>query len=171
MSPSPPTLNLSQHQGLFKTVSSLHQVAKVLEFHLQHQSFQWTPRTDLLQEGLVRGNLLKMYLLLTCAIPPTHKHFQQRLCIHYHPKWLTYCESLTRCYWNPLSVHVYLQIISFIWFPTCSLLKLVGWHFPCLSTLYSPVSAKSRSLFFVFVQSRTNFHFLSCIYLFALPVF
>ena len=45
---SPPALNLSQHQGLFKWVSSLHQVAKVLEFQLQHQSFQWTPRTDLL---------------------------------------------------------------------------------------------------------------------------
>ena len=46
-SPSPPTLNLSQHQGLFQWVSSLHQVAKILEFQLQHQSFQWTPRTDL----------------------------------------------------------------------------------------------------------------------------
>ena len=46
-------LNLSQHQGLFKWVSSSHQVAKVLEFQLQHQSFQWTPRTDLLQDGLV----------------------------------------------------------------------------------------------------------------------
>ena len=47
-SPPPPALNLSQHQSLFKWVSSLHQVAKVLEFQLQHQSFQWTPRTDLL---------------------------------------------------------------------------------------------------------------------------
>ena len=47
-SPSPPALNLSQHQGLFQWVSSSHQVAKVLEFQLQHQSFQWTPRTDLL---------------------------------------------------------------------------------------------------------------------------
>ena len=43
-----PALNLSQHQGLFKWVSSSHQVAKVLKFQLQHQSFQWTPRTDLL---------------------------------------------------------------------------------------------------------------------------
>ena len=48
LSPSPPALNLSQCQGLFKWVSSLHQVAKILEFQLQHQSFQWTPRTDLL---------------------------------------------------------------------------------------------------------------------------
>ena len=47
-SPSPPAFNLSQHQGLFQWVSSLHQVAKVLELQLQHQSFQWTPRTDLL---------------------------------------------------------------------------------------------------------------------------
>ena len=46
--PSPPALKLSQHQGLFLWVSSLNQVAKVLEFQLQHQSFQWTPRTDLL---------------------------------------------------------------------------------------------------------------------------
>ena len=44
----PPALNLFQHQGLFKWVSSSHEVAKVLEFQLQHQSFQWTPRTDLL---------------------------------------------------------------------------------------------------------------------------
>ena len=52
LSPSPPTLNLSQHQGLFKSVSSSHEVAKVLEFQLQHQSFQWIFRTDLLQDGL-----------------------------------------------------------------------------------------------------------------------
>ena len=47
-SPSTPTFNLSQHQGLFQWVGSLHQVAKVLEFQLQHQSFQWIFRTDLL---------------------------------------------------------------------------------------------------------------------------
>ena len=46
--PSPPALNLSQHLGLFQWVSSSHQVANVLEFQFQYQSFQWTPRTDLL---------------------------------------------------------------------------------------------------------------------------
>ena len=40
LSPSPPAFNLSQHQGLFQLVSSSHQVVKVLEFQLQHQSFQ-----------------------------------------------------------------------------------------------------------------------------------
>ena len=48
LSPSPPAFNLSQHQGLFKGISSSHQVAKVLEFQLQHQSFQWIFRTDFL---------------------------------------------------------------------------------------------------------------------------
>ena len=48
LSPSPLAFNLSQHQGLFKRVGSSHQVAKVLEFQLQHQSFQWTFRTDFL---------------------------------------------------------------------------------------------------------------------------
>ena len=46
LSPSPSAFNPSQHQGLFKWVSSSHQVAKVLEFQLQHQSFQWTPRSN-----------------------------------------------------------------------------------------------------------------------------
>ena len=48
-----PTLNYSQHQGLFKWVSSSHQVAKVLEFQLQHQSFQLICRADFFLDGLV----------------------------------------------------------------------------------------------------------------------
>ena len=48
LSPSPPAFNLSQHQGLFRWVSSSHQVAKILEFQLQHQSFQWIFRTHFL---------------------------------------------------------------------------------------------------------------------------
>ena len=47
-SPSPPVFDLSQHQGLFQCISSSHQVAKVLELQLQHQSFQWIFRTDFL---------------------------------------------------------------------------------------------------------------------------
>ena len=51
-SPSPPALNPSQHQSLFQWVNSSHEVAKVLEFQLQHHSFQRNPRADLLQNGL-----------------------------------------------------------------------------------------------------------------------
>ena len=51
--PSPPAFHFSQHQGFFKWHSSLHQVAKVLEFQLQHQSFQWIFRTYFRLDGLV----------------------------------------------------------------------------------------------------------------------
>ena len=53
-SPSLPTFNLSQPQCLFKWFGSLYHVAKVLEFQLQHQFFQWTTRTDFLA---VQGTL------------------------------------------------------------------------------------------------------------------
>ena len=46
LSPSPPIFYLSQHQGLFQWVRSLHEMARVLE--LQHQSFQWVFRVDFL---------------------------------------------------------------------------------------------------------------------------
>ena len=51
--PSPPAFNLSQHQGLFQWVSSLHQVAKDLELQLQYRSFQWIFKIDFLQDWLV----------------------------------------------------------------------------------------------------------------------
>ena len=62
LSPSLPAFNLSQHLGLFKWVSSLYQVAKVLEFQLQHQSFQWISgliffRMDRLDLVAVQGTL------------------------------------------------------------------------------------------------------------------
>ena len=61
-SPSPPAFSLSQHQDLFQWVSSLHQVTKVLEFQLQHQSFQEHPglisfRMDWLALLVVQGTL------------------------------------------------------------------------------------------------------------------
>ena len=77
-SPSPPTFNLSQHQGLFKWVSSLHQVAKVLEFQLQHQSFQWifsplgwTGWISLQSKGLSR--------VFSSTIDQKHKFFEAQL--------------------------------------------------------------------------------------------
>ena len=48
LSPSPPAFNRSKRQGLFKCVRSSHQVAKVLELQLQHQSFQWIFGIDFL---------------------------------------------------------------------------------------------------------------------------
>ena len=58
---SPPAFNLSQHQGLLKWVSSSHQVAKVLEFQLQHQSNEHSGlisfRIDWLDLLAVQGTL------------------------------------------------------------------------------------------------------------------
>ena len=71
-SPSPPALNLSQHQGLFKWVSSSHQVTKGLEFQLQHQSFQWTPRTDLLA---VQGTLKSLLQHHSSKVSILHSAF------------------------------------------------------------------------------------------------
>ena len=53
LSPSSPAPNPSQHHSLFQWVNSSHEVAKVLEFQLQHHSFQRNPRADFLQNGLV----------------------------------------------------------------------------------------------------------------------
>ena len=54
LSPSSPSaFNLSQHQGVFQWVICSHQVAKVLELQLQHQSFQWVFRVDFLSDWLV----------------------------------------------------------------------------------------------------------------------
>ena len=78
-SPSPSAFSFSQHQGLFQWVRSSHQVSKVLEFQLQHQSFQWTPRMisfrmDWLDLLVVQGtlkNLLQYHsskaLILWCS--------------------------------------------------------------------------------------------------------
>ena len=65
-SPSTPAFNLSQHQDLFKWVSSSHQVAKLWEFQLQHQSFQWTPglisfRMDWSDLLAVQGTLKSLF--------------------------------------------------------------------------------------------------------------
>ena len=62
LSPSPLTVDLSQYQDLFKEISSSHQVAKVLELQLQHQSFQWISglisfRMDWLDLLTVQGTL------------------------------------------------------------------------------------------------------------------
>ena len=52
-SPSPPAFFFSQNQGFFKWVSSSQQVAKILEFQLKNQSFQWIFRTDFPWDWLV----------------------------------------------------------------------------------------------------------------------
>ena len=67
-SPSPAS-NPSQHQGLFQWVNSSHEVAKVLEFQLWHQSFQWTPRIDLLVVQRILKSLLQHHSSKASVLP------------------------------------------------------------------------------------------------------
>ena len=85
-SPSPPAFDLSQHQGLFKQVSSSHQVSRVLELQLQHQSYEYSGliffrivwfvlvavhRTlkSLIQHHNLNASLLRCYFMLQLSDP------------------------------------------------------------------------------------------------------
>ena len=67
-------LNFSQHQGLFQWVSSSHQVAKVLELQLQHQSFQWIFRVYFLYDWSLLISLLSKGLSRTFSNTTVQKH-------------------------------------------------------------------------------------------------
>ena len=71
-SPSPPAPNPCQQHGLFQWVNFSHEVAKVLEFQLQHQSFQWTPRTA--NPGTFTSKVLTTCQHLCCCCPDLRHH-------------------------------------------------------------------------------------------------
>ena len=91
--PSPPALNLSQHQGLFQWVDSLYYVANVLALQPQHQSFQWVFRVEFLKYWLVKISLLPKGLssVFSSTIVWKHQFFgaQPSLLSNSHtPTWL-----------------------------------------------------------------------------------
>ena len=86
---SPPVFNLSQHQSLFKWVSPSYQVAKVLEFQLQHQSYEWILRlisfwVDWLNLLAVQGTLrsLLQHHNSKSSVPQCSAFFIVQLYIH-----------------------------------------------------------------------------------------
>ena len=83
-SPSPPSCNLSQHQGLFQWV---HQVAKVLELQLQHQSFQWIFRAGfpLGLTGLISLLSKELSRLFSSTTVQKHHFFMIQLSLLYGP--------------------------------------------------------------------------------------
>ena len=89
LTPSSPALNLSQHQGLFQWVSCSHQMTKILEFQLQHLSFQrvkidWfdllavqgTLRSLLQRYSMKASNSLAFCLLYSPALTSVHDHWE-----------------------------------------------------------------------------------------------
>ena len=79
LSPSPPALNLSQHQGLFQWVNSSHEVAKALEFQPQHHSFKEHP-----------GLIFRMDWLDLLAVQGTLKSLVQH---HSSKVWILWCSA------------------------------------------------------------------------------
>ena len=93
-SPSPPAFNLSQHQGLFKWVSSLHQVAKVLDFNFNISPFNEHPRLisfrmdwldllvfqgtlkSLLQHHSSKASILQRSAFFTVQLTSIHDHWK-----------------------------------------------------------------------------------------------
>ena len=128
LSLSPPAFNLSQHQGLFKWVSSLHQVAKVLEFQLQHQS-----KAQLL---ISNAQLVKLKVfhseeksqdkpeacvLLSCCEWPRHSWPPFRLGFHWDP-W-----NGASC-WCPCWVSWWCGT-SVCWYQSTNVIKCVNWMY------------------------------------------
>ena len=78
-SPSPPAFNLPQHQGLFPGASSSHQVAKVMEFQLQHQFFQWIFRTNLGWTGCISSQSKGLSRVFSNTTVQKHQFFGAQL--------------------------------------------------------------------------------------------
>ena len=101
-SSSLPAFNLSQHQGLFHWVSSLHQVAKVSEFQLQHQSFQWIFRTDFLEDWLVWISLQSKGLSRVFSNTTVQKHqfFSVQLSFQLSHPYMTTGKTIALTRWT-----------------------------------------------------------------------
>ena len=87
-SPSPPAPNLSQQQSLFQWVNSLHEVAKVLQFQLQHHSFQRNTRTDVLQNGLI-GSPCSPRDSQEFSLTPQFKSFNSSALSFLYESWMS----------------------------------------------------------------------------------
>ena len=83
--------------GLFQWVNSSFEVAKVLEFLLLHQSFQWTPRTDLLYDGLVGSPCSPRKSQESCLTPQFNSINSSALSLLYSPT-LTFIHDYWKSY-------------------------------------------------------------------------
>ena len=155
-SPSPPTFNLSQHQGLFKWVCSSHQVANILEFQLQHQSFQWYSRLisfrmDSLNLLTVRGTLKsllqhqssKASILQRSAffiVQLSHPYMTARKTIAL-TRW-TFVDKVMSLLFNMLSR----LVVAFLPRSKC---LLISWLQSPFAVIFEPLKIKSVTVFIV----------------------
>ena len=167
-SPSPSALNLSQHQGLFKWVNSLHEVAKAFEFQLHYQSFQWTPglisfRMDWLDLLAVQGtcksllqyhcsksiNSLGLSFLYSPTLTSIHDYWKNHVLRKSKLSWKqTFCFHLylnsktsvhTLCLWCALQpVKDLSRIVSSSVKPSRALFDLMSPSFPSVTAFVAP---------------------------------
>ena len=85
LSPPSPALNLPQHHGVFQCVSSLHQVARVLELHLQHQSFFHPIGWVSFDSDNPGGNTASERLSKQLGYSPSYEATEPRVCTQVWP--------------------------------------------------------------------------------------
>ena len=154
-SPSPPAFNLSQHQGLFQWVSSSHQVAQVLEFQLQHQSFQWIFRTDFLYDGLVRSPCNPGYSQESFPTPQFKRINSSVLSFLYSPTLTSihdYWKNLTRWTFVGKAMSLLFNVLSrlVIAFLPRSKCLLISWLQSPSAVILEPKKIKSLTVSTVF---------------------
>ena len=127
--PSHPAFNLSQHQGLFQWVSSLHQVTKVFGFQLQHQSFQWIFRIHWFDLLAVQGTVksLLQHHSSKASILQCSAFFMVQLS---HP-YMTIGKTIALTIWTFVSKAMFLLFKTLCRFVTVILLRskdlLISW--------------------------------------------
>ena len=140
LSPSPPAFNLSQHQG------PSHQVAKVLEFQLQHQSFQW-----IFQDWFPLGwtgwiALLSKALTLKSLL----QHHRSKASILWHSAFLR------ASYYSILSKHQCLLFFSCLNQVSCVTSLVVQWLRLCAPNAGGPGSVPGQGIRSHMLQRRSK---------------
>ena len=130
LSLSPFAFNPSQRQGLFQWIGSSNQVAKVLEFQLQHQSFQWICRNDFLYDGLVGSPCCPRDSEESSPTPQFKSINSLALNFHYGPILISVHD-----YWKNHSFD-YMRYSSFKWFyPILFSQPATDWYLGCFQFL------------------------------------
>ena len=143
-----PALNLSQHQGLFQWVSSLHQVAKILE--LQHQLFQWIFRVDFHSDRLVWP---------PCSSKDSGFKVRYAINISVHRSWVDYTLNVG-AFVNPARILVVFNVCLSSWFQSFQISLLPTFLFPYFLWIFlrTPLYLKGSSLCLSFFRCNLMFN-------------
>ena len=132
--PSPPALSLSQHQSLFQWVSSWHLVARVLELHLQHQSFQWIFRVNFLEDWLAWSPCPKETRVFKSLL----QHHSSTASILWHSAffvvqlshpYMTTRKNIALIIWTSIGIYTHTWACTCIWMCLCVCTCIIQQHY------------------------------------------